>query len=287
MAFAFAAGERIDVGARRLAREGAEKIVSTLHDPSDPEASVHDARRMLKRLRALVRLIHASIGDSPKTGDARAADTSLREAARALSVVRDAAVVLATFEGLAPDAPDARAAASVRASLRRARARSAPVDLPAVLEHVRAFEASVEHWTFRDDGWKAIEPGVLRTYRQGRRALAHARETSESTVLHDLRKRCKDLQFQLALLREIFPHVVSGYHEAASDLGELLGQDHDLAVLADTLKRRRTLDVTQWIERIEERRLSLRTQAFPLAEKLWLDRPRVWTRRLAFFWSHA
>ncbi len=282
MAFAFAAGERVDLGARRLAREGVERIVAVLGAPGDGRAdgdeAVHDARRTLKRLRALVRLVGGAIG-----ADARAANVTLRDAARGLASARDAAVVAATFDALAGDDP---AAASLRAALGRARARASAPDVPGVLERVRGFDAGVERWRFSDGGWSALEPGVHGSYRAGRKALARARVAPESTVLHDLRKRCKDLQFQLALLRPVFPHVLGGYHEASSELGELLGQDHDLALLEEALRRRRKREAAPWLEQLTRRRVELRDRALPLAEKLWFDRPRRWTRRLAWFWTH-
>lgn len=281
MAFAFAPGERVDVGARRLAREGAAKVLHTLEErEQDPERAIHDARRMLKRLRALCRLVRGAIGEEQRT-----ANVLLRDAARQLSIARDATVVLQTFDKLPGEDPSV---AGIRAGLRRARTRAerTPIDLPAIAEKIRAFEDGVERWRFTDDGWGAIEPGVLRTYRRGRRALSAAREAHESEVLHDLRKRAKDLQFQLSLLRETWPAVLGGYHDALSDLGELLGDDHDLVVLEEVLRRRRSVDVTPWLARIEDRRLALRARMFPLAERIWFDRPRTWTARLGFFWSH-
>lgn len=291
MAFAFGSGERIDVGARRLAREGAEKVRHTLAacsgerarqaEVDDSEDPVHDARRMLKRLRALVRLVAGPIGD-----EARTANAALRDAGRGLSAARDASVVLQTFDALAGDDP---AAAPVRSALRRARtvaARTA-IDERAIAAQLAEFEGSIDRWTFADDGWAAIEPGVHRTYRAGRRALDRARKAPESEVLHELRKRTKDQQYQLALLRELWPQVIGGYHDALSDLGALLGEDHDLWVLAEKLQRRRALDVAPWLTKIDERRLALRSKTLPLAARIFHDRPRIWTRRLACFWAQT
>jgi len=285
VAFAFAAGERVDVGARRLSREGAEKLLSTLAacaSSSDQETAVHDARRMLKRLRALMRLVRGAIGKGPQA----AANVLLRDAGQGLSGARDAVVVLQAFEKLAGDDPHG---AGVRAGLRRARtaATKKVIDVEPIAEKVRVFEDSVDQWTFADDGWGAIEPGVFRTYQQGRRALSSARKAHESEVLHELRKRSKDLQYQLALLRETWPSVIGGYHDALTELGELLGDDHDLAVLGDVLKKRRTLDITPWLAKIEDRRLTQRARIFPLAERIFFDRPRAWTARIGAWWSSA
>lgn len=293
MAFAFAAGERVDVGARRLAREGADRVLLALEggaaangdeppgDERGDERAVHDARRTLKRLRALVRLLRGAIGDAR-----REANALLGDAARGLSGARDAAVMLRTFEGVAGEGD--RDAARVRASLRRARtlASRRAADRGAVTAKVRAFRDAVEGWTFDDHGFGALEEGVRRTYADGRKALVEARAAGETEVLHALRKRTKDLQYQLALLREAWPAVIGGYHDALTELGELLGEDHDLALLAETLGRRGPIP-RRWSSRIDERRLALRTKFFPLAERVWVDSPGAWTKRLSAWWSVA
>ncbi|MBI2395177.1 MAG: CHAD domain-containing protein [Deltaproteobacteria bacterium] len=307
MAFAFAAGEHVDIGARRLAREGADRVLLALEGAPDgangagasdgdaardeeggDERAVHDARRTLKRLRALVRLLRGAIGDAR-----REANGLLGDAARGLSGARDAAVMLRTFDSLIDDRDHRdgdrdRDATKVRASLRRARtlASRRAADRGAVTAKVRAFRDSVEGWTFTDRGFDALEEGVRRTYGDGRKALVEAHAAGETEVLHALRKRTKDLQYQLALLREAWPAVIGGYHDALTELGELLGTDHDLALLAETLGRRGAIP-RRWSARIEERRLAIRTKVFPLAERVWVDSPSAWTRRLSAWWAVA
>ncbi len=271
MPFALARGERIDVGARRLAREGTELVLSAMGS-ADADVGVHEARRTLKRLRALVRLIAPSIGEHAKQANAQ-----LRAAARDFAGSRDAAVMLATFDKIAGDDASARA---FRKRLQRAR-RIAPRDDEDAIAQLRAFAASIDEWKF-DGGWAPLEHGVLRTYRKGRRALHGALEGA--TELHQLRKRGKDLQFQLTLLREAFPRVIAGYLDAFRDLGELLGDEHDLWGLGVVLAKSKA-DTAVWESTIAERRADLRARVLPLAEKLYFDSPRSWTERLSFWWS--
>jgi CHAD domain-containing protein len=269
--FAFRRGEPVDVGARRLAREGCELVLSAMNR-ANADVGVHEARRTLKRLRALVRLIGPSIGDRAKEANER-----LRTAARDFSGTRDAAVILETFDRIAGDDEHASA---MRKLLRRAR-RAAPRDDEDALAQIRAFAASIDDWQF-DGAWSSIEPGIQRTYRKGRRAVEDA--SAGRTELHELRKRGKDLQFQLTLLRAAFPPVIGGYLTALRELGSLLGDEHDLWVLADTLAKKKS-DTGRWTQLIEAKRAELREQALPLATKIYFDTPRNWTERLAVWWS--
>jgi len=276
-AFAFQNGEQVDAEVRRLAREGAARVLAAmdgaLHE-NQSERLIHDARRTLKRLRALLRLASAD----------PAATHLLRDAARPLGTVRDAAVMLRTFDSIADDDPSAP---RVRALLARARKRAEQksdgrTDAATL---VLAFAASIESWKL-GNGWEAIEPGIRRTYRGGRRALRRAREHNDAESMHTLRKRAKDLQYQLALLRNVWPPVIRGYGDAVRELGQLLGDDHDLAVLDDELSRR-TADPQRWHDRIEARRRELHAQIFPLAARIYLEPTRSFTERLGAWWKSS
>src|SRR5690349_17569591 len=59
--------------------------------------TVHEVRKSLKRLRALLRLLRHSLGRD----EYRRENLALRDAARPLAVVRDAKVFVGTIQGLA------------------------------------------------------------------------------------------------------------------------------------------------------------------------------------------
>jgi CHAD domain-containing protein len=271
VAFAFRQGEPVDVGARRLAREGSELVLSAMNR-ANADVGVHEARRTLKRLRALVRLIGPSIGERAKE-----ANNQLRAAARDFAGTRDAAVILETFDRIAGDDEHARA---MRKLLKRAR-RAAPRNDDDAVAQIRAFAASIDDWQF-DGAWSSIDPGVRRTYRKGRKALEDA--TSGKSELHELRKRGKDLQFQLTLLRAAFPPVIGGYLDALRELGAVLGDEHDLWVLGETLTKKKS-NTGRWAPLIEGKRAELRERALPLAAKIYVDTPRNWTDRLGVWFQ--
>jgi CHAD domain-containing protein len=147
---------------------------------------------------------------------------------------------------------------------------------------VRAFIESIDEWEL-GTGWDAIEPGLRRVYRDGRRALRRAREHDDPEALHTLRKRCKDLQYQLGLLRDVWSPVVGAYSDAARELGKLLGDDHDLVVLRDELARR-TADQQPWLDRIDDKRRKLRAKIFPLAECIYVDSTSTFIDRFDTWW---
>ncbi|HEX6986240.1 MAG TPA: CHAD domain-containing protein, partial [Planctomycetaceae bacterium] len=89
--------ESVADGVARAAREEAEKALAAVTGGGRPaDERIHDARTRCKKLRGLLRLVRPHLGDLYREENAR-----LRDAARPLSAVRDAAVVLKAFDELA------------------------------------------------------------------------------------------------------------------------------------------------------------------------------------------
>ncbi|NIS31706.1 MAG: CHAD domain-containing protein, partial [Actinobacteria bacterium] len=86
----------------------------------------------------------------------------------------------------------------------------------------------------RDD-FAAIAPGIARVYRRGHRAHRRARETRDVHDLHEWRKRVKYLRHQMEALQPLQPTLLGAQATLLDELGELLGIDHDHAVLAETV----------------------------------------------------
>ncbi len=82
MAFRFRLAETFEEGCQRIAREQIERAQAQLRGPEDPVVAVHETRKSLKRLRALLRLIRPAIGESVFHHE----NAQVREIARILTV---------------------------------------------------------------------------------------------------------------------------------------------------------------------------------------------------------
>ena len=98
----------------------------------------------------------------------------------------------------------------------------------------------------------------------GRRCSVARREPTVEN-LHQWRKRTKDLWYHLRMLKPMAPAIVGGHADEADELSDLLGDDHDLAILRETLRRRRraslAVDIDAVIELIDHRREQLQAEA--------------------------
>ena len=76
----------------------------------------------------------------------------------------------------------------------------------------------------------------------------------------------------------------------AHDLSDHLGDDHDLALLRETVQRRRAAFADpahkrHLLEQIDQRRGELQFAAISLGERIYADKPKRFTKRLENRWE--
>ena len=72
--------------------------------------------------------------------------------------------------------------------------------------------------------------------------------------------------------------------DEAHTLSDLLGDDHDLAVLL-AWAQEHTEPEPELVEAVEARRAALQQEAVELGARLYTDRPKVFVRRLELLWE--
>jgi len=140
----------------------------------------------------------------------------------------------------------------------------------------------VGDWPFDGAGWGVACKGVERAYRRGRRAFAVADDDPTTENLHEWRKRVKDLWYHQRLLRPAWPSVLKAQADEAHALSDLLGDDHDLAVLADRLRDGPppTGDTEDVLELIGRRRVELLASIRALGRRVYAEKPKAFARRI-------
>ncbi len=167
-------------------------------------------------------------------------------------------------------------------TLRSARARHAALPLEGALGKPSA-KPSIRN------SYKAIAPGLARTYDLGRLRMADAYRSPSAESFHQWRKRARYLRFQLETLAGMWPEVIGGLASAVDDLGETLGDEHDLAELGRLVqedhsltsgKRQRELLTAL----IEQRRHDLQRQARAKGLRVYAEPPDRFVQRLGVYW---
>ena len=288
-------GESVPEGVRRMAAAQLDKALAHLGcEDGERDKHIHEARKATKRLRALVRLVRRDLGDEVYALE----NQCYRGAGQRLSGLRDAAVLVETLdrlvESLGKDVPKSRFA-RVRTWLVERRDRVyGQVDsnnraVQEVIADLAQARERLEHWNLQRRGWGRIRVGMQRIYARGRRDFAAAYVLPGDEAFHDWRKQVKYLWYHTQILENIWPSVMEVLAEELDQLGELLGQDHDLAVLRTTVltefpRAGATATLMALERRIGEVRSRMQARARPLAERIYLERSREFSRRLGGYW---
>ena len=280
-AYRFEAGEPLPEEIARVARGRIDHAIDELSGKtgSSEVDAVHEARKDLKKLRALLRLARGELGARVFARE----NACFRDAAAELSGVRDADVMLETLDAL--DLP-AGMGWELRKVVQAHRGRdghgreSAARGVVAMLGEARG---RIGDWPLRDDSFDALADGLERTYRRGRRDFKAARAEPGTHALHEWRKRVKQLWYQHGLLRSLWPPVMEAVAKDAHELSNLLGDDHDLAVLADWM-REHADPPPELFEAIDRRREALARDSLALGERLYAEKPGAYVARLGRLW---
>ncbi len=263
------------------------------------DEDVHLARKALKKTRASLRLLRPALKDA----DYRRVNADLRDAAKPLSSVRDAKVLLDTLHMLVKRYGLAERALKLDGLMRALRSRRAHIrrDLLSpnggALGHsrrlLRQSRTRIDDVVDRhEEEWMIIGAGLKRIYAQGRRALADAREKPRPDAFHEWRKEAKYLRYALERLDPLWSGVVGALADQAHKLADYLGDEHDLTVLRETALTRhdcfsdeQTLPaLLALIDRCQD---ALREKAIYLGLRLYEEKPKAFAARFGQYWKIA
>lgn len=289
----FALHERTDlaVALTEIARRQLGKTVRglTASPGTAFESVIHEARKGVKKVRAVAALLEQAGAQLPRKDRRR-----LKSAAKALSRLRDSAAVIESVDRVRrryPKQLSEEAYGVLRdtlVSVRNQRESRAQLDgvVTRAAKRLAKTRRSARHWASPSIQPSNIVDILAASYGRSREAMQHARATRQSATLHRWRKEVKALWYQLRLAKPL----IKGADPLVADLKRLeteLGHDHNLVVLAATLRGCRALQSMRpelrHVEHLAARmRQSLRRRAFALGQRIFARKPETFAR-----WIHA
>jgi CHAD domain-containing protein len=294
MAYRLQRGEAVPEGLRRIAHEELSSAAGLLRNATvrSRDDAIHEARKSVKKVRAILRLMRGELGRTYTIENRR-----LRDLARRLSVYRDATVMIETLDQLREhykDAPSARALAAIRRGLvenKRRLQRGARITgaMRLAADALLAASGRVSRWRLVMDGPVALAPGMETAYRRGRKALAAARRHARPEHCHEWRKRVKDHWYHLRLLEDRWNAAARAREKSLKELETWLGEHHNLEVLSARLAAQaagqaRPNEAELCRGLIRELQRELRREALALGQRLYREQPELFRRHLAELW---
>lgn len=280
---------------RRLATERIDHALGALDGyPARPEA-LHDARKDIKKLRALLRLVR------PTFAGYKAENAALRDAGRAVSALRDDTAMLECLSRLEKRYggglnPDGLALLHEGFEARRDAAATTDAGTQAVdtLRSALAdLRARVKHWQVVGNGFDALALGFRRTLAEARDAGRSSAGKGDAAAFHDWRKHMKYHWYHAALLKRVKPMKMSARIALTGDLGELLGDHHDIAALRSRLVDNppRPAPISAMLATIDAvaaaEMAAIETRALALAPRLFRTSPKAQTKTIRAWWTDA
>lgn len=286
MGFHLKRGEKCSAGLFRILQEQVSGLTVDLQNGNEAEA-VHEAHKRCKRARTVFRLLQLSDEKiHQQTGD------GLRNLARSLSSIRDAYVELQTFADVAEEKKDGKELYAELEPLiiKEAGPRSLESEprtkLTLLSRQARVIKSLLKkEIPHGEDGFDLLQAGLRKSYRRGRKAMKRAVDQRKKGDFHRWRKRVKELGYQMQLLRKLRPAALKPLQKHLNELGEILGKEHDLMVLRQTmLKGSRKIRpghlARSFQKRLERRAFRLQSKAHALGLKIYSERPKDFAKRL-------
>jgi CHAD domain-containing protein len=293
MSYRLRPDESIADGLRRLAKKELRAAQDQLQTRAPRDEAIHEARKSVKKVRAILQLIEADDGLGTSSSRKR-----LRKIGRALSRLRDASVALETLATLKREEPELFK--GVYAGLRRrliARKREAARaavrdgmfdDAARQLEKLRRM---ARRWRPAHSHFGALAAGITRAHSSGRKAMTRARLHRHAVDFHEWRKQIKRLWYELRLIegRRSLGRDIRALHLAETWLGE----DHNIVVLRDRLIRDRSLCREDGVDVKQPRRAAshyqrrLRQRAIASARRIYSATSHAYLKRIKRAWRVA
>ena len=293
--FSISNTESISINIHRILLEQFHYIImQSEKDQEEIHESIHETRKSMKRIRAVLRMIRDEIGYSSYYRE----NTFYRDLSRNLSEIRNFEVLSGSIQNLQKDLsntipPDVFALLEGELGRQRNLVAGGPAVLTQLLKEIarkieiardRIYDFPIKHNDFR-----AFEGGLFRMYRQGKKYLQDVRENPTPNQLHDLRKRLKYFWYQVEILQPIFPGPMKAYASTLEKIGENLGVYHDLEVLQEFLSELTIIPDPQVKEALQEaclaRKSMLLYNIWPLAEMAYSEKPEAIISRLSSYWK--
>lgn len=279
---------------RLAAMIGGEAAAGLARTEAGDGEGIHEARRWLKRLRALLRLYEAPLGAAFIRRDSEA-----RAIARAIGPLRDDQALHETIALVRHVVPGKRAPAVARLADRlgaSVAARPHGEDMAliaATREAAERLAAALARACLAPTGPDHLAAGLRDTYRRARRGLAAVRRDASPDALHALRRHTNYHRHHVRLLMAAWPAVLSAREKEASRLHELLGVDRDFLLLAACMRDELGYgastagDEAALLRAIERHRGRTQDKALRLAAHLFVEKPEALTSRLIAHWRAA
>lgn len=295
MAFRLNKSEPVNAGVARIIREQIEAILNEQDQTDLPAArKVHNARKSCKMIRGALRLVRGRFDEFERENKV------FRDAARLLAGSRQSTALGESFEKLRDWIRQEKFGVNLdrlriidHVLQSHAAADSMQSDVPeAFITMMRDARQRSEEWKIRGRSFAAIQDGLKQTYKEGQTAMKLAMKETTVENLHEWRKVEKYHWYHVRILEPIWKPMLKARIKQLENLSDLLGEDHDLAMLRLELEKHQTgtgsdlnAAIGEVMPLIDKRQADFRRRAFRSGQRVYAESPGEMVDRLKDYWK--
>jgi len=230
--------ESADEDLIRIMNDQIDIALSHLEKESDNDfdESVHEVRKCIKRIRAVLRLVRDDIGKQKY----RKENFFFRDINRNMSELRSINVNIETLVKLNSDeSAGYKALIDHFIELKEKIIYKLCLEddrLGNVVKMLKKGEKRTDQILIKNKDFEILFLGLIRVFNQCLRSMILAKKEPSNANLHEWRKKVKYLYYQFQVLEPVLPEELVIYTPKLDDLADYLGEDHDLAELEDSLR---------------------------------------------------
>lgn len=296
MAYELIRSESVAESIRRIwAEELAAAIHSMENFGNEPDKAVHEVRKSIKKIRAVLRLVRKLLGKELFKQE----NIRYRNIGHMLSHVREAAVMIKTVEKLRKSDRKAMPRTACLHLRKQLLAKQIEVSegffknkeaITAVLSALKEAQQNLPDIAIARHSFDELSASIQLVYARGKKAYEQASKQPTIDSFHEFRKEVKILWYHTRLLTPVWQGLMESYAVQLGILSELLGDDHDMGMLYEeiatgqlTFGRRSSAD--KLLMGIESYRNTLQQQVHPLAKRIYAEKPKDFIIRLQLYWN--
>ncbi len=286
MAYEIKKGESFTEGLSRIGLEEQQETIEAL-TKDDPHKGVHQARKHLKKLRALLRLLRDKVGKNRY----QAGNIFYRDIGRHLSTFRDITSQIEITEQLKKNYEDLMEEKGFDQMIQLLEKERQDI-IQAKGDHffekdirlIRRDKRRFKQLSSSKKDRKMILHALYRVYKRGYKRYRQALNQAEAEPLHEWRKRVKYLWHQFQLIQIAWPELIEAYLEALKDLADILGDYHDLAIIEEKSKALAPQLSTTFLRKLYQvtakEKERLHQAALSLGKLIYAEKPDAFKKRM-------
>jgi CHAD domain-containing protein len=294
MTYRFKVQEPIAKGVKRIALAQIEIAAEKLANPSDVHTAIHDARRCLKRLRALLRLVRPALDEAVYRREAQrlAGIGRLFSGARDLHVMRQTVANLDRQFGPLPCGATPRLHRLLANGKSDANTNAHADGRHQALVQLKRCRTFFAGSTLAGVAFEHLNLGIERSYEKARRSFRKAYREPDDEVFHAWRKAVQQHWRHMLLVSGAWPEALSARARAAKELSQVLGEDHDLSILLAYVSNHLSAafsaaDLAALAAVCRSSQSELRARAKPRGTRLFAEPAADLKQRVWQYWSSA